>query len=469
MHSIVTRLRVGSSKIVITPPVGTPLGGNARADNYATGVLQDLHARALYIETEDRAACIVSLDLLMLWQSDADALRSEVANALGIPFDAVMVACVHTHSAPDLAQSLSWSDEKSARDRQMLEPYRVMLRERVREAAMQARFRSADAHMKIRFGHNDQLPHNRRLRMRNGETVMNWVLPSAQDVECALGPIDPQVTVVTFEGDNGILGGIAHFACHPAILAGLNLEISGDYCGLAMETLEQKHLSASGAMLFLQGPAGNINHIDYLHPEDHVRDAGEVVRCANLFIESVEKALAGPAIADEDSDLHFITHDLLLPFREIAPDQLEAARELLARYDGRDLSMADGVPPEINARKILRFEQARQTGRMNGPFATLRDGKVVMPLQVIRIGPLSLAGTPGEIFVEFGMHLKEQLGNRCALIVELANGSAGYIPTPEAFAQGGYESSDGPGFLPHNAGQVIVEQLIELERQTHEG
>ena len=251
-------LSVGSARTKITPRVGIPLGGNARADNYATGVLQDLFARALYAKGAETEICLVSLDLLGLWESDSRRVREAIAGRLGMDARHVMVACTHTHSGPDTLRTLSLTDAKEQSDTAQIQPWMDSMVDQACEAACLAKDRAQPATMHLRFAENADIPNNRRLRLKTGETVMNWTLPPASDVDSAQGPVDPQVTVATFHSEAGIVGGFAHFACHPAILAGMNLEVSGDYCGCAMEQLEQKLVPGGEAsILFFNGALGN--------------------------------------------------------------------------------------------------------------------------------------------------------------------------------------------------------------------
>jgi hypothetical protein len=297
------------------------------------------------------------------------------------------------------------------------------------------------------------------------------------EVDGAWGPIDPQVSAVLFRSVEGkVLGGLTHYACHPAILAGANMQLSGDFVGFAMDQLEREF--SCPAMLFLHGAAGNVNHIDYNHPE-RGRDAHEVHRCADSLAGSVREIAgeltaasclgeSGSKLPTLQRSLSIVNDDLLIPIRDIPEEKMAAAKELLAKYDGHDLSMPDGVPPELNARRTLKLAEAKRTGKYPGRFGTMRDGKMLLPLQVIRIGDITLGTVPGEIFVEFGLEFRRRLQEISkeqpflALMVGLANGLVNYIPTAEAFAQGGYEPGLGPNYLPDDAGKQIMNRLVQM-------
>jgi neutral ceramidase len=54
-----------------------------------------------------------------------------------------------------------------------------------------------------------------------------------------------------------------------------------------------------------------------------------------------------------------------------------------------------------------------------------------------------LPAIPGEPFVEVGLALKAVKGYELIFPVALANGYFGYIPLPENFGRGGYETRPG--------------------------
>ncbi len=459
------QLQTGSAREVITPPVGIPLGGNARTNNYATHVLHQLYIRALYVENGGDVACVISVDTLGLREQDARNLRRQVAETLGLHESNVLVACTHTHSGPDTLRLFCPTAEKLNHDRDQIEPWMNLLFDSAGAAALKAKSRAVPSRMKLGQINNAELPYNRRLKLESGATAMNWTLPSPETVVAPLGPIDPTATLASFYAENGSLtGAIVHYTLHPAILAGQNLGISGDYCGVAMDLLEKEFAPAGdAAFLFLNGALGNINHINYKQPAG--RDADEVNRCGSYLAASVRELISRdhPSEDAANSSVNSLADDLLFPIREIPEAQLVEAREVLARDADGEMAAADGVPPEMEARRTLILHAVQSTGSCPDEFTTLRDGKIVVPLQVIKIGRLILSGVPGEMFVEHGLQLKDLTNNPYALLVCPANGYIGYIPTEEAFDQGGYEPALGPSYLEPGAGDTILNHFIKMQ------
>lgn len=463
-------LFTGSAREAITPPLGIPLGGNARSCNYATHVIHELYVRALYVEHQGTGICIVSLDILGLQEQDARALRQRLAEAIALPTDHIMITCTHTHSGPDTLRILSPTDARASHDREQLLPWMELLFEQAVSATQRAMAAAVPSRMCLQKLDNESLPKNRRLRLRSGETVMNWTLPDPKSVAEVLGPVDPQVSLATFYKETGELtGALVHFTLHPAILAGLNLGISGDYCGVAMASLESDFPDENSAsFLFLNGALGNINHIDYSTPE-RGRNVDEVQRCATSLAGSVRQMLRdqeclNPSRNDKaNMEIGATFLEILFPVRAISEEEILNASQVLSAHRDGEVAAADGVPPEVEALRTLRLHEVLTTGTCSGEFTTVRDGQIVVPLQSIRIGELTLSAVPAEMFVEHGLQLKETTGNPFALIVGPANGYIGYVPTPEAFEQGGYEPALGPGYLEPDAGEKILTALTKMQ------
>jgi hypothetical protein len=76
----------------------------------------------------------------------------------------------------------------------------------------------------------------------------------------------------------------------------------------------------------------------------------------------------------------------------------------------------------------------------------------------------ALATNPVELFAEYGLAIKAGSPYPFTLVAELTNGAAGYAPTPEAFAFGGYEVRKMPevSYLARDAGQRIAQASLEL-------
>jgi Concanavalin A-like lectin/glucanases superfamily len=104
------------------------------------------------------------------------------------------------------------------------------------------------------------------------------------------------------------------------------------------------------------------------------------------------------------------------------PDEkrLAWARSVIAQMKGRDLPRS---LPEVYAKEAISLH--------NEPRRELK-------LQAIRVGDLGITAIPNEVYAITGLKLKAQSPFATTMNIELANGSEGYIPTPEQHALGGY-------------------------------
>jgi neutral ceramidase len=88
--------------------------------------------------------------------------------------------------------------------------------------------------------------------------------------------------------------------------------------------------------------------------------------------------------------------------------------------------------------------------------------KINIILQTFRIGDLGVAAIPFEVFTETGWEIKKKSPYKSTFTIELANGSFGYLPTPEQHELGGYETWLGTNKVEKNASRKIVAELLAL-------
>ncbi len=142
--------------------------------------------------------------------------------------------------------------------------------------------------------------------------------------------------------------------------------------------------------------------------------------------------------------------ELTLEVRKPSEEMLERAREVIAR--------PDTVKPihkhEVTyAHRILQLQE------------TWPD-HISIILQTFRIGELGVAAIPFEVFAEIGLEIKAKSPFQPSFTIELANGTYGYLPTPEQHELGGYETWYGTNNVEIEASRKIVAKLLELFAKT---
>ena len=110
--------------------------------------------------------------------------------------------------------------------------------------------------------------------------------------------------------------------------------------------------------------------------------------------------------------------------------------------------LVDGLPDVYFAETRLRM-------------AAQQDQPDKVEVQVLRIGEVALVGLPGENFSASGLALKQRSPARHTFVAGLANDAIGYMPTREAFDQGGYEATVGSTFYEPGAAERLVDAAFE--------
>ena len=88
--------------------------------------------------------------------------------------------------------------------------------------------------------------------------------------------------------------------------------------------------------------------------------------------------------------------------------------------------------------------------------------EVAVILQTFRVGDLAICAIPFEVFVEIGLEIKAKSPFAQTFTISHANGSYGYLPTPEQHKLGGYETWLGTNRVEFEASTKIVRSLMSM-------
>jgi neutral ceramidase len=435
-------LRVGAAAQVITPPLGTPLAGYYE-HRESTAVHDDLHAKAIVIERDGVKAAMVVCDLLTLPRSVVEDARKLIAADPGIPADRVMISATHTHTGP-IVRGSSGEDPLKGDNADTTVSYSGSLPELIAKSVRDANAKLTPAVASAAVGQEEHVSFNRRFFMRDGTVGWNPMKLSPK-VDRPAGPIDPDVPVVYFASIDGERPLATHvsFAMHLDTVAGL--EISADYPATIASVL-RRIKGPEMITIFATGACGDLNHLNNKSSEKQ-RGHDEATRIGTVLAGEVVKTYARlKPIAD--GPVRAQSAPVSLPLMELKPGEFEKAREFVLNPGKAKKSFLGPVW----AYKVLDVA-ARQGKPLN------------VEVQVISLGDVAWVSVPGEYFAELGMEIKKRSPFRQTIIVELANGSIGYIPTKRAFAEGNYEPTTArcaPG-----SGEILVETAVNLLNELH--
>lgn len=241
-------LHAGYACIPMPDPVGLPLKGYTFRKEKglspgSDGMLDPLCIRVLALHDGEAPAVLVSLDLCVLETGTAQGWREGIAERLGVEPARVLLACTHTHHAPDLT-----ADSASL----LPASYVGLVESAIREGVSQA----LGLLLPVRIGIREAacgLGYNRRVPVEEG--VAHCWNPS-ESPDCPPQPAsDPVCTVIRLEpvaGGRPIL--LWGMGMHPVVLGKTCNLVSGDYPGRACAKIAER---AGMRSLFCLGAAGD--------------------------------------------------------------------------------------------------------------------------------------------------------------------------------------------------------------------
>ncbi|NPV54783.1 MAG: hypothetical protein HPY71_14925 [Firmicutes bacterium] len=433
------RIRASALEFPITPPIGFAMEGYASREGPSIGIHDDLYARVLAIEAGDRRQVIVVCDVLWITREFATRVREMIKGLTGLMDEEILLAATHTHSGPVLNESTQcWLDTVT----------------RAIAGGVQSAFNSLEP-VRVKFAAIDMPGIGKNRRKPTGST-------------------DPGLSILAFgrADSDDPLAMLYNFTCHPVVLGPRNRLYTGDYPAYISQTLKKVYGSQL-VTIFTSGAQGDINightaeasAIGEFIPGRTFENAARIGRrIAGGVIQAIEDAQELPA-----------------------PSIRSATREISFRY--RDLPPLDVIKKEIDELK-RRIEDLTKSSREDDP--ALREAKIELLykeieasqveerslvdgherrslLQGLRIGDIYIAAWPGEFFVELGLELKSymaHMGSRL-FIVGYANDYVGYVPTREAWGEGGYEAVACP--FTEDAGDLVVRETKDLLDELREG
>lgn len=441
-------VQAGASIVTITPPLGTPMAGffHYRA---AETVEDDLTARALVLDDGTTRLALVVCDLISLKANIVAAARARISEMHGIPPECVMISCTHTHTGPVTSENRGVHPDQA---------YMDWLPVRIADAVGIACSRLAPARIAYGSADVEGVCFNRRFRMRDGTVVFNPGVGNPDIIEPA-GPTDPEVTALLVEDTSGTP--LALWACLSTHYVGTDHEcaLSADYYGVFAEVI-RRGLGDQCVGILANGTSGNINTID-IHQT--LKEKG-ATRARLVGTAVAAAAIQGAMTRRRDSEATLEAE--MIPLRvsrwKVTPEDIALAEAILANPDDSEDQPAARFSYVVG--QPIPATQVR-------PYASGMLGLARLPdqgeteLQVMRIGDFALAALPGEIFVEFGLTIKAHAPFDTVAVVGLANDHIGYVPTEEAFRQGGYETWRTPtSWSAPGTGEAMTEAVISRLR-----
>jgi neutral ceramidase len=428
-------VKAGACSIDITPPVGTPMAGFAARAGVCRGIHDSLRATAIVFEGA-AAAVIVSADLIGMPAALVDAVRGQVERRTGIPGGAVMVATTHTHSGPALRLGFSGQGTAS-------EHYIKTLVDDLAGAVCAAWESRRPSVVGAGSGTITGIGRNRR---------------SADGL-----PVDPEVGVLrVLPRDGSPEAVLVNYACHPTVLGPDNLLISADYPGYARAFLEGRGGGVVAA--FTNGAAGDVNAghsadlsaLGYPIPGrtfERARSLGTMLGCeARRVMETIEPG--------HDATVKVASTTVTLAGKALPPMD-EAQGDLVRKEKALEQATTAGAAEELLIKaKVAALYARLLVHRIGESEGNDSPGPARIEIQGIRVGDAAFLAVPVELFVNIGLAVKRCSPLGRTFVVGYANGDLGYLPSLQAFGEGGYEVVSST-FAPESA-RAMEKGLVQL-------
>ena len=442
--------KAGAAKSNITPDLGGDIIGGFHPFP-SQNVHDDLWVRCIVLDNGEARVAFVVCDLLGLGRYMCDEARRLVNKRTGLPEANVMISAIHTHSATSaLGDRFTTKPE--------LTDYQAFVARRIADAVQCAMTNLAPARIGWATGSEPRHVFNRRWFMKPGTVPvtpfggtndlvkMNPPRASENLVKPA-GPTDPEICLIAVQSPDGRpIALLANYSLH--YVGGVKgSDISADYYGMFNDRIQQllgaDRQDPPFVAMMSNGTSGNINNIDFTKQGEKLPPYARMREVAEDVAQAVHKAYQ--SIQWHDSvPLGAAFEELEMNFRHPTPEQLERAKNIIAKIDPAKKKTLE----EIYAERTMKVNDYPEHGKI--------------PLQVFRVGDVGVGAIPTEVFVEIGLEMKKRSPFKPTFVVSLAHGYFGYLPTVEQHKLGGYETWLGTNRLEIEAAPKIIETLLSM-------
>jgi hypothetical protein len=381
--------RAAVVKVDITPK--TPQWLMGYGPRKSTGTHDPIFHRIAALDDGTTQTFIVATDLCLFSPTVYDEFTAELKMETGIEPRQVWWTVTHSHSTPEcgppgMYDVLLKGRSEHAWDRE----YYAFVKSTLLAGIKQARAQLTPARIAIGTG-TARANINRRAKDADGKMSLG-LNPD--------GPADRQIGLIRFERPDGsLIGLIANYAMHGTVLGGAFVQISGDGPGVVTAYVEEK---LGAPALYINGAAGNLAPI-YTVQELRTSHLGEF------------RVLLGDKILDANRTLGPGGADVKLWLGET---WIETPRK-------QGLGWSDE----------LKAYGAKSSGGLD---------LVRIPVRFLRINDTVLWGSPIELFCEIAIRVRHESPFRHTFFFGYSNGWLGYLPTAQAFREGGYEPRTSP-------------------------
>lgn len=373
--------QVGFARVDVTPPLGTPVAGYGYK-RISDHILDPLELNCLAFSDGENQGILISADVLQIYEPFATKVRNGIEWKLGVPANNVFIQALHQHTSIRVGapKGSVGPDER----------YLDVLYRKFCDVAQSALQDLQEATLFAAEGQTSEpIAFIRRYLLKDGTFKTNPGRGKSAVIERPLDEADNTVRLLRFKRETGDLA-LIHFHCHPDVIGGTGF--SADWPGFVRRYTES---ALPGVRCILvNGPQGDSNHI-------------------NPFREK-----------EEEEKRRGISHSAFMG---------KAVSDVA-------LSLWDQGKPMETGKVWGKTETVYSLTAPKDPCDPIFQQITVA---VLGIGQAVFVGFGGEPFTKYARIARDCAKDRYVIAACLANGAAGYLPSEEAFSQGGYEVNAG--------------------------
>ena len=450
--------RAGAATSNITPPISSPV--NVRSSRRtATHVHDELHARCLVLDDGQAKLALVVCDLRHMSAEIAANAKQIIQQTTGIPPECVFISATHTHTSS--GTKLEEGEGHAYYD------YDAFLTRRIVDGVLRAVNQLEPARIGWSVAEEPTQVFNRRWFLKASRGPIYGAHDNIEQVDTnpgyngllkPAGPVDPQITFLSVQSTSG--KPIALFASYGLhyVGGGTPGAISADYFAVFADRVGEL-LGADGQHppfvgIMANGTSGDVNNLERYSDEELEKRGSQPKKRYRPYEKAREVAdLCAAKVMEMHKSLKWHDHVKL--------SSVQRTLTFERRYPTKaEVEWAEAVKAGmIKPMSTSRYSTYNTVLAYNSPDLPRTMDVIV---QTHRIGDLAIAAMPFEVFAEIGLELKQRSPIQPLMNISLANGSHGYLPTPEQHRLGGYETWIGVNKVHLNASVKMVDALVEM-------
>jgi len=449
-------IKCGFSKKIITPSLGTPC--SLGVDNEAEEIFDDIYTRVIALQDKSKVIFLISAEVIALSREDRTDIRNAIAKSINMENFQIIIHTIHNHQAPNVRWYVFSTINKDGYQAISEDYYNYFLKQNAK-AAKEALENIVEL-KSIGYGESEVqgIESNRRIITSDGKIIMRYSRPPENLKKYPEGHIDPKVRCIVLKREKAKSIIWINYHGHPTCTGGDEAPyVTGDFPGWALHLLEKE--IPQYEYIYMTGPHGNLNPGKYVTGTERIKDRKhDRDRMGKILAEGIKRAL-GNAEFNQVYQLKFLKEKLLLKLKSDFPSKEKLEKDYQEGL--KEIKEAHRQGRKVTGGGSIRRAQAKRA-----IYYSLIEGKLPTSVSVLRIGDYYAVFFPSEIFLEASEEIRKIYPKKKILTVSLCSDYIWYIPTPQAYREGGYEVNsslvDSSSFSALvEAGEELIKNLIK--------